>query len=226
MSNGSNATYQQQAYEFVKNKIINLGFKPGEYITDSQIAEDLNISRTPVREAFHRLENEELLVYETRRGWKVYALMLADINEIFDIKIELEGMIARKAAACTDEALREQLEQACQKMEEAAQSENMEVWLEADRLFHDTIFAMAANRRAQRVVKNLNDQWHRLRIGFLAMQGRVKQSVAEHKTIAHSILASDGDQAEQTMQNHLDNVRKDLVNLLVNVLLPYAQNGV
>ena len=139
---------------------------------------------------------------------------------------QAEGMVARRAATCTDKKLRDRLKQACQKMEQAAQSEDMEIWLEADRLFHNTIFEMAGNRRAQRVVSNLNDQWHRLRIGFVAMQGRVNQSITEHQAIAQCILDGDSPQAEQKMQSHLDNVRKDLVNLLVNVLLPYAQNGV
>jgi len=63
----SNLTYQKQAYGFIKSQIMNLGFKPGEYITDSQIAGLLKISRTPVREAFYRLEKEGLLINEARR---------------------------------------------------------------------------------------------------------------------------------------------------------------
>jgi DNA-binding GntR family transcriptional regulator len=62
--------YQQQAYEYIKANILNLTLKPGQYIMDTQIARELNISRTPVREAFHRIENEGLLVYEQRKGWR------------------------------------------------------------------------------------------------------------------------------------------------------------
>ena len=92
------ATFQQQTYDYVRSQIINLGFKPGEFITDAQIAEKLTISRTPVREAFQRLEKEGLLVNEARKGWRVYMLDLEDINEIFDLKIAIECMLVKKAA--------------------------------------------------------------------------------------------------------------------------------
>ena len=112
----SSISFQQKAYEYVKEKITLRHYRPSEYIMDSQIADELNISRTPVREAFHRLESEKLLIYETRRGWKVYALSLEDINEIFDLKTEIEGMIVRKAATCDDRKLRKLLEDAFQEM--------------------------------------------------------------------------------------------------------------
>ena len=117
----SSMTYQQQAYQYIKQQIFSVGFKPGEYITDSQIAGYLNISRTPVREAFHRLEKEGLLVYEARRGWKIYVLSLEDIQEIFDLKLVIEGMAARKAAVCQDEDLRAALQRAMEDLRTAAE---------------------------------------------------------------------------------------------------------
>ena len=79
-------TFQHQAYEYVKEQIINLRYKPSQVITDTLVAQELNISRTPVREAFYRLENEGLLINEARRGWRVYSLSIDDIHELFDIK--------------------------------------------------------------------------------------------------------------------------------------------
>jgi DNA-binding GntR family transcriptional regulator len=223
---GANTTYQQQAYAYVKKQITNLGLKPGEYITDSQIAGTLKISRTPVREAFHRLENEGLLNYEARRGWKVYALSLHDINEIFDIKIAVEGLVARKAAECDDEALRAKLRTAVQQMRESAEGGDIEAWLQADVQLHEIIFAMADNDRAERIIQNLNDQWHRVRVGFVAMQSRLKRSIGEHEAIAESILARQGEEAQRQMETHLDQVREELVRLLVNMVLPFVENGV
>ena len=99
--------FQQQAYEYIKTNILNMKLKPGQYIMDTQIAGELNISRTPVREAFHRIENEGLLVYEQRKGWKVYTLTLKDVHEIFDLKEMIESNIAFKAANCNDQFLRD-----------------------------------------------------------------------------------------------------------------------
>jgi DNA-binding GntR family transcriptional regulator len=217
-------TYQQQAYDHIKNQIMTLVYKPGQYITDSQVAQELNISRTPVREAFYRLENEGLLINEARRGWKVYALSLEDIHELFDIKAALEGMIARQAAACQDSALRAALQQAVTDMRAAANARDSDAWLEADVALHNVIFDMGHNERAARIIDNLNSQWHRVRIGFVAMQGRIGESTGEHEQFVVSILAGEGDAAEQQMRDHLNKVRQELVKLLVNMVLPFAKN--
>jgi DNA-binding GntR family transcriptional regulator len=222
----SNDTFQQQAYLYIKEQIVNLGFKPGEFITDTQIANQLKVSRTPVREAFYRLEKEGLLIYEARRGWKVYTLSLDDIHEIFDIKEVLEGMVARQAAGCKDETLQANLREALKNMQAAAEAGDSELWLQADRSMHDTLFQMADNERAARIVANLNDQWHRVRIGFIALQGRTRRSAEEHRLFVESILAGDGVEAEQRMRTHLNEVRKELVHLLVTIVLPYVEDGV
>ena len=219
-------TYQQQAYDFVKAQIMNLDLKPGQYVTDSQVASQLNISRTPVREALRRLEQEGMLINEPRRGWKVYTLSLGDIHEIFDIKEILEGMIARRAAACSDKQLRGALRDALERMQRAAAANDPDAWREADFELHDIIFAMCANERASRIIQSLNDQWHRLRIGFLALEGRMGRSTCEHEAIVESILAGEGEEAERLIRHHLNNVRQELVGLLVKLVLPFVKEGV
>jgi DNA-binding GntR family transcriptional regulator len=222
----SSQTFQQEAYSFVKEQIINLRYKPGEFITDTKVAGQLKISRTPVREAFYRLEKEGLLVYAARRGWKVYTLSLEDIHEIFDIKEAVEGMVAWQAAECNDEALRHALVEALKSMQEAAQGDDPEAWLQADNRLHDVLFQMAGNERARRIITNLNDQWHRVRVGFVALQGRTRRSADEHRQIIESILEGDGEQAEHRMRRHLNEVRNELVHLLVTIVLPFVEEGV
>jgi DNA-binding GntR family transcriptional regulator len=222
----SNATLQQQAYEHIKGQIVSLGFKPGQYVADSEIAERLNISRTPVREAFHRLEKEGLLINEARRGWRIYTLSLEDIQEIFDIKVAVEGMVARKAAECQDEQLRDSLLVTLASMQAAADADAPDAWLEADHRLHEILFQMAGNQRARSIVENLNAQWHRVRIGFVALQGRTKRSAEEHQTIVNCILAGDGEGAEARMHAHLNQVRDELVHLLVSIVLPFVEDGV
>ena len=82
---------------------MNRQLKPGSYLDDGQLASELGMSRTPVREAFRLLEYEGFLISCARRGWRVYSLSLKDIQEIFDIKETLESTLARKAAQCADE---------------------------------------------------------------------------------------------------------------------------
>ncbi len=222
----STATLQEQAYDYVKAGIMNLDLKPAAYITDTQVAGELNISRTPVREALRRLEHEGLLVNLARRGWRVYTLSLQDIHEIFDLKAAIEGLVARQAAACENEQLRAALQAAMAHMQQAAANRDGDAWHRADTDLHRILFAMGGNERARRIIQNLNDQWHRVRVGFLAVQGRIERSNPEHKAVVDSILAHDGDEAERLMREHLNFVREELVRLLANMVLPFVQDGV
>jgi DNA-binding GntR family transcriptional regulator len=222
----TSVTFQQQAFEFVRQQILTMGFKPGEYITDTQIAVRLNISRTPVREAFQRLEKEGLLVNDPHRGWRIYYLSLNDIHEIFDIKEAVEGMVARRASECKDEELRAELKDAIQQLASASEINDTDAWLQADYHLHTILFSMADNERARRIIDNLNDQWHRVRVGFSALQGRTSISILEHKAFVDCILDGNGEEAERLMRTHLNRVRQELVNLLVNLVLPFVEEGV
>lgn len=221
-----NLTYQQKAYEYVKDQILRIGFKPGEYITDSSVAAELDISRTPVREAFRRLEREGLLVYEAHRGWKVYALSLKDINEIFDLKVAIEGMVARRAAHCTDKTLRDNLSATIQKMRLAADAHDVKAWMDIDPILHGIIFNMAGNQRAERIIENLNDQYHRVRIGFVARTERMQRSIKEHEVVVEAILSNDPEEAEASMKMHQNLLRDELVGLLESLVLPFVTEGV
>jgi DNA-binding GntR family transcriptional regulator len=218
-------TFYQQAYTLVKERIFTLTYKPGQYLVDTELAAEMDMSRTPVREAFQQLESEGLLVREGRRGWKVYALTLHDIEEIFEVKFALEGFVARKAASCQDVALQDHLREAISAMRRAADSQDAEGWLRADDQLHAVLFDMSGNERARRIIANLNDQYYRVRAAFIPIQGRYT-TTPDHERIVTAVLAGDGDTAEQALRAHLSKVRQTLVNLIVTFVLPYSQNGV
>ncbi|MBN1147112.1 MAG: GntR family transcriptional regulator [Anaerolineales bacterium] len=219
-------THQQRAYDYVKRQIMEVGIKPGAFITDASIASEMDISRTPVREAFRRLEREGLLVYKARRGWKVYSLSLKDINEIFDLKVEIEGMVARQAAACRDQTLRNELKATLQRMHVAADNNDIEAWVNNDPWLHAIIFAMGGNQRARTIVENLNDQYHRVRVGFVARAERIQRSIIEHEAFVDAILSGDGETAEKLMREHQNLLRQELVHLLETMVMPFVEKGI
>jgi DNA-binding GntR family transcriptional regulator len=219
-------TFQQRAYDFVKNQILTLDIKPGDYIMDTETAKKLEISRTPVREAFRRLEHEGLLIYEPRRGWRVYSLTLDDIRDIFDIKLSVEGLVARRAAENPDPHARSELRRLLDELGRIVAEQNSKCWLEIDYDIHNLIFKMAGNRLAQQIIENVNDRYHRVRIGFIARTGRMERSLAEHQAFIEAILAGEADLAEKKTREHLLNLRDELINLLETMVLPFAKNGV
>jgi DNA-binding GntR family transcriptional regulator len=219
-------TLQQQVYLCLKQRILNMDYKPGQQLFDTQIADELGFSRTPVRDAMRQLEHEGLLVSQARQGWRVYSLSIDDIHQIFDIKMAVEGMVVRRAAKCTDEKLRAALKETMQRMKATAQAGDFDAWMQADTQMHDIFFAMGPNERATRIVKSLNEQWFRLRIGFMTLHGRMQRSCQEHEPVVDSILAGNEDEAERCMRSHIEHVHGELVNLLVKMVLPFTEGSV
>ena len=225
---GLNGTAEQQAYQLVKTRIMEMYYKPSQFILDSSLLDELAISRTPVNNALRRLESEGLLTNEPRRGWQVTPLSLDDIHEIFNIKEALETMIARQAAASTDEKLHQLLRETVVGMQECAAAGNWEAWDVVHMRWHQTVLAMSEypGGRVPRILNNLNDQWRRVRRGLLAIDGRMERETVEHALIAESILAHEVDEAGQRVLKHLVHVRGEVVTLLTKMVLPFAPYGI
>lgn len=226
LSGRQSGTLEQKTYDFLKKQIMDCVFKPGQVINDGLIAKELKISRTPVRSALRLLEHEGLLINNANRGWKVYSLTLEDIRDIFEIKLELESLIARQASKSKDSKKREEMKKALARMKKSAVDGDIDAWRKADMQLHDIIFSMCPNKRASHIIKNLNNQWYRVRIGMIAIKGRIDRSNIEHEDLVESILNGNADAADRQMRLHLRNVRDELEHVLINLVLPFAQNGI
>ncbi|MFN4145467.1 MAG: GntR family transcriptional regulator [Runella sp.] len=212
----------QEAYEVILEKILNLDIKPGEAVTEIALSEQFGIGRTPMREALKRLEQEGLIVTHNGRK-RVYILTINEIEEIFDLKGAIEGYVAKWAAQRGSDddfaelrIIQEEIKLFLSHRATESKEEDkwLEEWLELDRRLHDHLFKMANNKRAESVVKNLNVQWHRLKVGILAMEGRIDKTVAEHQQFVSAIVEKKADLAEKLMTEHLDNLKRELVKLL------------
>lgn len=210
----------EEAYRRLRNLIFNGTLRPGEIISENSLAKRLGMSRTPVREAIHRLEQEGLIVPVSNRKKQIFVLTIKDVEEIFDLKEIIESKVARWAAEHHKPEEAEKLRTITANMKKvvldnnAASQELNDTWLELDKEYHDTLFAMARNQRAKEIIRNLNQQWHRLRLGILAIEGRLEKSVKEHEEIAEAILRGDAAGAEEAMIEHLRNLRRMLLTLM------------
>ncbi len=212
----------EEAYETIEHLILTMQMEPGEVITEMALSERLNISRTPIREAIKKLEEKGLIVTKNGRK-KVYILTIKEIEEIFDIKIYLEGAVAKWAALRGEEAEFKELRKIMAEMKaftaEKPQNEESEAlrlknWLAIDRKLHGVVFKMAKNQKSENIIKNMNIQWHRLKVGMLALEGRIEKTVAEHEAFVQAILEKNPEKAEQAMQEHMKNVKRELIKLM------------
>lgn len=212
----------EQAYETIQSLILQMEVKPGETVTETALSQRLGLSRTPVREAVKRLEQEGLIVTTNRRK-RVYILTIREMDELFDLKICIEGAVARWAAERGDKDGRRRLRDALALMKRIAATRPadptgepmwLEAWLDSDRRFHETLFDMAGNKRARQVIRNCNMQWHRLKLGMLTLEGRIERSALEHEAIARAILDDRPAGAQKAMETHLQNLQKELVKVM------------
>jgi DNA-binding GntR family transcriptional regulator len=211
---------QEEAYARLKEAILSLQLLPGEPVPETEWAERLGMSRTPIREALRRLEYEGLVTSERRRGWFVYSLSLDEIRHIFDVKVALEGFAARLAAERITGEQAARLNRALEEIALATEEQDLDAWHEADQHFHGVLFDAAGNPRLQQIVSGLNDQLHRIRAGHLALKGRMDRSLEEHRAIAEAVLSGDGQAAEEVMRAHLRDLRESVIGVLEDLIVP------
>ena len=217
-------TAVERVHDFVKRSIMGLSLKPGENISDTDIAARIGISRTPVREALRQLELEGLVLHTPHRGWMVNALQIRDVENLFEIKECLECMLVRQATKKLTPQDKAVLVKAMASMEEATRRKDQQAWLAADDCLENTLYSAAGNVRAKQIVMSLNSQWHWFWVGIIALGDRMDQSAREHKAILDRVFAGDADGAGALALEHLLSVKRLLLSVLTNFVLPLTES--
>ena len=188
--------------------------KPGERIMEIQLAEELGVSRTPVREAIRKLELEGYVVMMPRRGTYVANMSIRDINEIFEIRTSLESLSNGLAAEhITDEEL-EHLQRLLVIIGVYIKEGNMEKIVETDIEFHDLMYHAARNQRLVGIISNLRDQLTRFRTLSMSHPGRLEATLEEHKAIVEAIANGDRRSASKAAERHMENSEKTLLQAM------------
>lgn len=218
-SSGNNL--ESQVYDRVYSLISNRDYRDLSSLNDQAIAEQMGVSRTPVRMALARLESEGLVVKVEGKGWVVAPLTLDDINEIFDLKENLETFVSRKAAEKITPEKSMELSAIVDEMEQTAIDNDIDGWFVADNKFHDLLFDLVGNHRLKVIVKRINQQYFRFSYGFMSMEGRISEMYKEHRRIAQAIISKNPDLAAEYTLKHLQDIRAILVNIIQNIIMPF-----
>lgn len=206
--------------EAIREAIVTGILKPRERLMEIQLAEELGVSRTPIREALRKLELEGFIVMVPRKGAYVADISIKDIADVFEIRAALEGLAAGLAAErITDEEL-EYMERCLAEKAEAIKTSNMEKLIEADTNFHEAIYKASRNERLYTIISNLREQIQRFRSTSLAVPGRMKLSLDEHRTIVEAIESRDVVLARQVAQEHIENAENIMMESIKKEGLP------
>ncbi|MDD2621063.1 MAG: GntR family transcriptional regulator [Syntrophomonadaceae bacterium] len=205
--------------EAIKNGIL----KPRERLMEIQLADELGVSRTPIREALRKLELEGFIVMVPRKGAYVADLSFKDIADVFEIRTALEGLAAGLAAErITDEEL-EEMERLLVEKAEAILQQDMERLVEVDTRFHEAIYKASRNQRLWTIINNLREQIQRFRTTSLSYPGRKQRSLQEHRHIVEAIQSRDPQLARQLAQEHIENAEQSMIESIKKDGLPLAE---
>ncbi|OHC62092.1 MAG: GntR family transcriptional regulator [Rhodocyclales bacterium GWA2_65_20] len=207
------ALYEEVA-ERLRARIYAHELAPGDWIDEQAIADGLGISRTPMREALKVLASEGLVRLEPRRGCYVAQLSERDLDEIFPVMALLEGRAAFEAAGKLSDADIVRLAALHESLEKYAAANDADRFFEANQAFHSALQEIAGNRWLKQMIEDARKVIKLTRRDSLRLEGRLKQSLAEHRAILKALKARDADAAGRAMHDHLLSGRAALAKLL------------
>ena len=197
--------------ETLRDAIRKGKMKPGERLMESQLAEDLGVSRTPVREAIRKLELEGYVIMMPRRGTYVANLSIRDVNEVFEIRTSLDSLASGLAAErITDEEL-ERLQRLLVAIGGYIEENDMDKIVECDTEFHDLLYQASRNSRLVGIIFNLREQLTRFRSTSMAFPGRLKATLEEHRRIVEAIAQGDVAEARAAAEYHMEKSEQTLL---------------
>jgi DNA-binding GntR family transcriptional regulator len=192
----------ERAYDYVKERLLDGRFAGGTLLSENEIAQRLELSRTPVRQAFVQLEAEELLELYPKRGALVVPISPSEAEDVLEARLLLEQHCARRAAAA-GAGLAAQLSDAIADQERALAAGGRN-FARADRRFHRAIVAAAGNPLLTRQYDALRDRHQRIAAATIARDPtRIARFLAEHREIAAALERGDGEAAAKLTAAHL-----------------------
>ncbi len=217
----SSKSLVELAYERVKQRILDNKYYPGFQALEHEVAQDLGMSRTPVREALIRLKHEGLVEMIPRRGVRVVPVLAEDMQEIYDVLTSLESMAAELLARKKPDAMTlKPMRDATQAMEVALDNDDLDAWAEADEKFHRALIDLCGNGRLAQMANTVRDQGHRARMVTLRLREKPLASANEHEQVLRAIEKGDWQTARDVHYNHRRRASEELTEILEKYRLP------
>jgi DNA-binding GntR family transcriptional regulator len=198
----------------VERMILAGELSPGERLNEGVLAQRLQVSRGPVREALRGIERSGLVTSVVNRGVFVREVSLAEALEAYEVRSALLSMVGRKLAREAERKLIDHLEALWQSMSAAVQADDLAAYYPLNVAFHRSLVEGARNRRLLAIYESLVNELHLFRRRSLVEQGRMRESNAEHRAILDAIRGRDPDLAATLLERHVSRGRERLLEAL------------
>ncbi len=201
---------REKTYDYLKANILSGHFIPGERLAEEHLAEELGVSRTPVREALHKLEQEGLIEPLESRGFRVPQDSPEEIEDLFDIRTVLEGYTLKIICErITDEQMA-MLEEIIEKADDALRRKRIDEVFQWNTQFHDTLHSLVADkRRFHSLIVNMRKYVLRYRKDTLQSLGAAKRASDGHRQILLALKLKEPELCERVMRTHIRQSKED-----------------
>ncbi|MGO4890438.1 GntR family transcriptional regulator [Anaerobacillus sp. MEB173] len=213
--NTRNPSIRTRVYEFLKEEISNLTLKPGLAISENETAERLQVSRTPVREAFLRLSQEDLVTVYPQKGSFVSLIDLDHLEESRFMREQLEVATAKLACEMLSEEYLLELEKNLELQNKCIANKNYNEFYNLDDAFHSIVFEGCNKSRIWSVMNNMMKiNFNRVRLLSLSEKLNIDLLISQHHEIVESIRSKDTERAEKVVRAHLSLITIDREELM------------
>ncbi|WP_299093741.1 GntR family transcriptional regulator [uncultured Metabacillus sp.] len=226
LSSQNRNTLGRAAYEKIREEIINLNFKPGQMLSESELATTLGVSRTPIREAFLRLSHEELLEILPQRGARVAYISLKKVEDAKFVRESLEISAFKSVARAWNPAdlrYKEMYEKAIHLIEEhqhAALKQDHVLFMQLDEAFHQLFLDLLDNPTLLSTVSQMKGHLHRMRYLELETPNHMSNVIKQHQDILQAISSKDEAGTEKVVRHHFHH-KKDEVPKVMDMYPEY-----
>ncbi len=201
-------------FETLRQAILSGRLQPGERLMEIHLARQLGVSRTPVREAIHKLEQEGLVNMVPRRGAVVAKITRSDLEDVLEVRATLEDLCVRKACHTMTAEDLDALDQAAARFAECVEHGDLMECAQADVVFHDIISESTGNRRLIQILNNLREQIYRYRLENLKDRETWPELIQEHRTICEALRGKDEEKAREAIRIHIANQKHSIMESL------------
>ncbi|MBU1274941.1 MAG: GntR family transcriptional regulator [Proteobacteria bacterium] len=202
---------RERIYEAIRDEITYGELLPGERLTEKELSEKFQASRSTIRECLRQLESEGLLTFESHKGFRVSKLSTRQVEEIYDLRWLLESYATRLTAEKTTPAQVAHLEKLQEGCGKAAHKSDLKAWLKYNTAFHNFFYENCGNDNLKLLLDTLKRRIYRYQYIIIQIPGHFENYLAQHEKIIEACRHNDGRAAEKQMQTHLRGIKKVLL---------------
>ncbi|HAT2850356.1 TPA: GntR family transcriptional regulator [Serratia marcescens] len=212
MTEEAGVSLNELAYRRFKQVLVTLSYKPGEYLNTAQVMNDLDMGRTPINQAIHRLANEGLLQIIPRKGVMVSPLSMDDALELIEVRLANEMLCMRLASQKITERQIAMLTELNRQIEAASQERDRVRMMTLDHEFHQELAQIAGNNMLADILSVLHARAQRFWASTLSREGHMREVIDEHRAIIAALAAQDSAAAAAAAQAHILSFRSALLH--------------